>query len=428
METLVALLSRVPTIEFYMSLSFWAAFAAIVVLFRLTPGRPVMKQLLILAFSVCMLLMLPLFTAASLVVFFGLCLLSYVCGAVLRTGTVAARSRLVLAATGVAAVLAILVLFKYRFVQQMIIGEATGRMFRGSDFIFLIGISYSSFKAIHFIVDSYKGAIKSARLLDYLNYMFFFPSFISGPINRFNQFRSNSSVARTASVREDLGPGLERIVHGLFKKTVLTTAVFPYTLTNMGVPVDDLHPLQMVVGLYAYAFYFYFDFSGYTDLAIGTARLMGFVLPENFDYPFLKRNIQQLWAHWHMSLTGWLTEYVYWPLVRRMRQINALRSYPLMVSNIAIVITFLICGLWHGEGANFAYWGMYQGFGIATVNLYQSWKRKVRDERALRYFRSPLSHYAGLFATFNFFAFGQALFVVDIYQVRTIVGRILLLA
>jgi D-alanyl-lipoteichoic acid acyltransferase DltB (MBOAT superfamily) len=150
---------------------------------------------------------------------------------------------------------------------------------------------------------------------------------------------------------------------------------------------------------------------------------MGFVLPENFDYPFLRQNIQQLWAHWHMSLTGWLTDYVYWPLVRSMRQVKALRAHPLMVSNIAILTTFLVCGLWHGEGANFAFWGIYHGLGIATVNLYQRWKRQVRNERALTYFRSPFSYYAGLFATFNFFSVGQALFVLDIGQVGTIVGR-----
>ena len=427
MELLASLLGRIPEGDFFMSPQFWVALAGIVVLYRMAPERRVLKQVLILAFSVCMLLMLPPFTLLSLVIFLGLCLVSYAAGAALVRGqTLSARTRLIVATCGVAAVLAVLVLFKYRFVQETLADRVPGTPFSGSDFVFLIGVSYSAFKAIHFIVDSYKGVIKSVGLLDYLTYMFFFPAFISGPINRFNHFLNHSALVRRSSIREDLGPGLERIIHGLFKKTVLTTVVFGYTLTNMGISISDMEPWQIVLGLYAYAFYFYFDFSGYTDLAIGSARLMGFVLPENFDYPFLKRNIQQLWAHWHMSLTGWLTEYVYWPLVRRMRQVNELRAYPLLVSNIAIIVTFAICGVWHGEGANFLIWGIYQGIGIAIVNVYQSWKRKIRNERALRYFRSPVSHYAGVFATFNFFAVGQALFVLDLQQAGSIIGRLLL--
>jgi alginate O-acetyltransferase complex protein AlgI len=252
MDLLTDLLGRIPEVDFYTSPPFWAAFAAIVVMFRMAATPPAVKQLLILSFSVCMLLMLPLFTLPSLAIFFGLCLVSYFTGAALIGSKRLIRFRVLLAAAGVAVVMAILVLFKYRFVQQALVGRAQNEVFQGSDFIFLIGISYSSFKAIHFIVDSYKRAIKSAGFLDYLNYMLFFPSFISGPINRFDHFVSNSAVARTASVRDDLGPGLERIVHGLFKKTVLTIVLLPYTLTNMGVPIAEMHPLQIVVGLYAY--------------------------------------------------------------------------------------------------------------------------------------------------------------------------------
>jgi alginate O-acetyltransferase complex protein AlgI len=179
-----------------------------------------------------------------------------------------------------------------------------------------------------------------------------------------------------------------------------------------------------VVGLYALALYFYFDFSGYTDLAIGTARLMGFVLPENFDYPFLKKNIQQLWAHWHMSLTTWLTEYIYWPLVRRMRTGDFMRRHPVFLSNVAILVTFLICGVWHGETLNFAVWGLYQGLGIAAVNTYQQWKRRVRNDRARKYFASAWSYGFGMFATFNFFALGQSLFVLDATQAKALIERL----
>jgi len=417
------LIHRFPTTDFYVSSTFWLAVAVVVILFRLAPTGPLVKQSLLLVFNVTMLMMLPRFTLPSLLTYLTLCIFSYTVGRGLAVAKPEAPWRKSLATIGVTGVILILIVFKYRFVKEALLSHTT----LGADFIFLIGISYSSFKAIHFIVENYKKPTKEGAFLDYANYMFFFPSFISGPINRFNHFVDNSILKRKTAFRDDISPGLERIIHGLFKKTVLTTILFPYTLTNMGIPLENMGIGTFLFGLYAYAFYFYFDFSGYTDLAIGSARLMGYVLPENFDFPFLKKNIQQLWAHWHMSLTSWITDYVYWPLVRKMRQSSSLREHPLLISNIAIVITFLICGIWHGEGSNYVLWGAYQGLGIAGVNVYQNWKRKVRDEKALKYFRSPVSHYLGVFGTFNFFALGLVMFVLNGQQMGMLARRIFVL-
>ncbi len=419
------ILENLSASDFYMSLPFWAAFTLVALAFRLAPEKRLLKQVLMLVFSIGMLLMLPRFTWPILVVFTGLCATSYAFGAVLNDNKPAGvMQRKLLAGTGVVAVVCLLGFFKYRFIQEAILAPRPDTGVQGSDFIFLIGISYSSFKAIHFIIDGYKKGIKGGTFLDFLNFMFFFPSFISGPINRFNHFQENSALKKSASLREDLAPGLERIIHGLFKKTVLTTILFPYTLTQLGA-IQELTQGQIVLGLYAFAFYSYLDFSGYTDLAIGSARLMGFTLPENFDLPFLKRNIQQLWANWHISLSSWLTDYIYWPLVRKMRKSNALRTHPLLISNLAIIVTFLVCGLWHGEGMNFILWGVYQGVGIAVVNVYQNWKRKVRDPNALKYFRSSFSQGVGVFFTFNFFAVGLMAFALDANQIGIVIRRLL---
>jgi alginate O-acetyltransferase complex protein AlgI len=149
---------------------------------------------------------------------------------------------------------------------------------------------------------------------------------------------------------------------------------------------------------------------------------MGFVLPENFDYPVLKKNIQQFWNHWHMSLTTWLTDYIYWPVVRRLRNGDFFRRRPVFLSNVAILVTFLICGIWHGDTLNFALWGLYHGSGIACVNSYQQWKRKVRNPTARRYFASSWSYGLGVIATFNFFALGQSLFVLSSADLRALFG------
>jgi alginate O-acetyltransferase complex protein AlgI len=313
----------------------------------------------------------------------------------------------------------VLAFFKYGFVQRAILQHVSTA---ATDVIFLIGISYTAFRGIHFILEAYKKEIKPSGLLTFLNYMLFFPAFIAGPIHRYNHYCANSAETRNAPFRSDLAAGLERIVHGLFKKTVLGAVFFPYTLQSMGVPIEAMTFWQVMVGLYALALYFYFDFSGYSDLAIGSARIMGFVLPENFDYPFLKRNIQQFWSNWHMSLTTWLTDYVYWPVVRRMRKDGFLRKHPIVLSNVAILIAFLICGVWHGETLNFALWGLYQGFGIACVNTYQQWKRKVRNPIARQYFASSWSYGLGVIATFNFFALGEAFIVLNLADLRALFG------
>jgi alginate O-acetyltransferase complex protein AlgI len=418
--------SLLPSTDFYVDLPFWGYFAAAVLVYRLTPPRAWLKPWLLLTCSACMLLALPRFNPSMLAVMAGLCAITYGCGRLLLRGEEegGVRARSVVAGAGIAAILLVLVFFKYGSVQQAILRRQSASALEAAHLIVLIGISYSSFKAMHFVVEAYKRTIKNPTFVAFLNYVLFFPSFISGPINRYNHFYEQSAEARNSTLRSDLAAGLERIVHGLFKKTVLTMVLLPYTLKNMGTPIQEMSLWQVALGLYAYALYFYFDFSGYTDLAIGSARIMGFVLPENFDLPFLKKNIQQLWANWHISLTSWLTDYVYWPLVRKLRSGEHFRKRPVLVSNIAIVVTFVICGIWHGDTPSFLLWGLYHGLGIAAVNIYQNWKRKVRHPAARAYFVSSYSRVIGTVVTFNFFAVGLLPFVLDLQQIRMLLGRL----
>jgi len=182
---------------------------------------------------------------------------------------------------------------------------------------------------------------------------------------------------------------------------------------------------DVAVGLYAYAFYFYFDFAGYTDMAIGAARLMGIELPENFNRPFLQRNIRELWSGWHMSLTNWLVDYIYWPLVRKLRNREYFQARPMILSILAMNATFIACGAWHGEALHFIVWGVYHGMGISLLMVYQRRKRTIRVPAVQRYFRSRASRVAGTVATFHFFALGLALFVLDLDQLRELVGALL---
>jgi alginate O-acetyltransferase complex protein AlgI len=414
-----------PSAEFFSSAAYWAYFAIIVVALRMLPLRGVARDLLLLTANVLMLLALPQFNGVALLIYGGVAVVVHRIGLTLSDGLrgTAARFRLPLAVLGVALVLFVLAVFKYPFLQALVIWDESPLGLGASGFIFLVGISYSSFKAIHFIIESFKGTIKHPRFLDFLNFLLFFPAFVSGPINRFGDFIGHSKRARLASWRGDLSQGMERIIHGLFKKFVITVLLFPYTVIGTKVPLGEMASWQILLCLYAYALYFYIDFSGYTDLAIGSARLLGFTLPENFNQPFLKKNLQQLWANWHMSLTGWLTDYVYWPLVRKLRSNERLRKHPLAISNLAILATFFLCGAWHGPTFNFILWGLYHGVGIAAVNGYQKWKRQVRHATALKYFASPLSHGLGAVLSFNFFALGL-LFILDGEQLSAVLSQL----
>ena len=423
LEAISQFIRGLPSTEFFSGAPFWAYFVLVVIGIRLLPVRGVGRDVLLLFANVLMLLALPRFNGTALALYAGLVAFTFGIGyALLGNSVKNVRVRVGLAVVGIVAVLFVLAVFKYRLLQTLLVRNSAVFGQGALNFIFLIGISYSSFKAIHFIVEAYKRKIEGLRFLEFANYLLFFPSFVSGPINRYNDFHQSSQAAKAASLRADARPGLERIVHGLFKKFVITVILFPHTIVQLKTPLAELAPWQILLGLYAYALYFYFDFSGYTDLAIGSARLLGFNLPENFNLPFLKKNIQQLWANWHMSLTGWLTDYVYWPLVRKMRSMDFLRQHPLVISNTAIIITFFLCGAWHGESVNFIFWGLYHGIGIAIVNIYQKWKRQVRNGLALKYFASRLSYGVGVFLTFNFFAMGL-LFLVDSRQVAAVVQR-----
>ncbi len=425
-ETIAKLVRGLPSTDFYVDFPFWAYFGVVVLVYRITPPRAALREWLLLACSICMLLALPRFNPAMLAIMLGLCVVTYGCALLLLSGGGLAwvRNRAIVAAAGLMAIVSVLIFFKYASVQQAILKRQSASSEVGH-FVFLIGISYSSFKAMHFVIEAYKRTLQRPSFLTFLNYVLFFPSFISGPINRYNHFCEHSAQARNSTFRGDCAAGFERIIHGLFKKIVLTTVLLPYTLKNTGTPIQEMSVAQVVLGLYAYALYFYFDFSGYTDLALGSARIMGFVLPENFDFPFLRKNIQQLWANWHISLTSWLTDYIYWPMVRKLRNGEHFRKHPVLLSNIAIVVTFVTCGIWHGDTFSFVLWGLYHGVGIAAVNTYQSWKRKVRHPAAIAYFVSPYSRVLGTALTFNFFAVGLLPFVLDVHQIRTLLGRLL---
>ena len=288
-----------------------------------------------------------------------------------------------------------------------------------SSHLFFIGVSYFSFKFIHFLIECHNKKINNLTFLTFINYILFFPSFFSGPINRYNSFAK--SIAAETKLAENFLHGTKRIINGLFKKIVLGNFLFPYSIAALD--LSTATQTDIAIGIYAYMFYIYFNFSGYTDMAIGCGKIVGIELPENFNYPFFKRNLQQFWANWHMSLTTWLVDYIYWPMARKFRNMEKLRKKPVTLSNICIIITFLVCGLWHGDGLNFFIWGAYHGIGLAILNGYTHFIKKHTSRKTKTYIhKSPIAYGISNFITFQYVAFGFMLFACDMERIQMIIS------
>ena len=222
-----------------------------------------------------------------------------------------------------------------------------------------VGISFYMLQAIAWMVDSYRGnVVAPSGLFDYTLYLSFFPKLTAGPIARAEEFLPQ--LARRPPVDSAaLWEALTRIVVGLFKKLAIAD--------NLGVVVDpvfaDLHasPSRILLATYGFAVQIYCDFSGYTDIALGTARLFGYRLPENFNWPYLARNPADFWRRWHISLSTWLRDYVYFSL-------PGLRAKSKIPSYVNLSITMVVCGLWHGFGWTFALWGLYHGLLLVAYH------------------------------------------------------------
>ena len=210
-----------------------------------------------------------------------------------------------------------------------------------------IGISFYTFQIISYVVDVWRGTVPAQKnLMDLAAYIAMFPQLIAGPIVRYADVREQLSMRRTTG--QDLAAGLSRFVAGLSKKVLLANTL--YALVTQFKAAEQRTVLFCWLYALAYVLHLYFDFSGYSDMAIGLGRIFGFHFPENFQYPYISRSITEFWRRWHISLGTWFRDYVYIPLggnrVPRAR----------WVLNLAVV--WALTGLWHGAAWNFVAWGL----------------------------------------------------------------------
>jgi D-alanyl-lipoteichoic acid acyltransferase DltB (MBOAT superfamily) len=251
--------------------------------------------------------------------------------------------------------LGVLFYFKYTNFLLQNISNLLQQPFSPLDIILPIGISFYTFQSISYLVDVYKGEIEPREsMLDYSFYMTFFPHLVAGPIVRASLFLPQ--IRQEVVIKNsDLNYGMYFIIKGLFKKAVLADFVAQYNDLIFGAP-GTYSGFESLMAIYGYALQIYCDFSGYSDMAIGIARLMGYDLGVNFTLPYNAASITEFWRRWHMSLSLWLRDYVYIPLGGN--RLGKWRAY------LNQFLTMLIGGFWHGASWKFVFWGAMHGLAL----------------------------------------------------------------
>jgi D-alanyl-lipoteichoic acid acyltransferase DltB (MBOAT superfamily) len=270
-----------------------------------------------------------------------------------------------------------------------------------------LGFSYIAFRLIHVLRDRQTGRLPGLSLAEFGTYVVFFPSLAAGPIDRAERFTQDLRKDFRLTQDESLSAG-QRLAIGLFKKFVIADALALIAL-NDALAIQVRSTLWMWIVTYAYAFQIYFDFSGYTDIAIGTARLAGVRLPENFASPYLKSNLAQFWNSWHMTLTQWIRSYFFNPFNRWIRGFKSMPAWAMILAGQ--LSTMLLIGLWHGVTINFILWGLWHGVGLFIQNRWSDFARTRFSGISPR--RQSALKLGGILLTFNFVALGWVFFALS---------------
>jgi alginate O-acetyltransferase complex protein AlgI len=269
-----------------------------------------------------------------------------------------------------------------------------------------LGYSYLAFRLLHTIRDRQAGRLSDYALKEYLTYVILFPSLVSGPITQIDQV-VNDLRQNSHSFRDNVSGGSERIIMGLFKKFVIADSLAILALNNFNADLPTTIQGAWIL-LYAFAFQIFFDFSGYTDIAIGMGQFLDIKLPENFNHPYLRSNLTQFWNNWHMSLTNWFRSYFFNPLSRSLRK----KKLPvLVILPLTQIPTMVLVGLWHGITANFIIWGLWHGLGLLVQNRWSAFAA-TRFPQEQGGITNKLLHVLGIFLTFHYVTLGWIWFVL----------------
>ncbi len=246
----------------------------------------------------------------------------------------------------------------------------------GWTIILPIGISFHTFQSMSYTIDVYRGEIRATRnVVEYGAFVLFFPQLVAGPIVRAKDYLPQIAKPRRYDAAR-FNEGGYLILWGMFKKVVIADNLSPIVDTVFAAPSGSVTGAMAMVAIYAFAFQIYCDFSGYTDIARGCAKLMGFEFPLNFNLPYAARNPSEFWQRWHISLSTWLRDYLYIPLGGN--RVGPVRVY------FNLMATMVLGGLWHGASWTFVVWGFYQGL-LLVVWRFVGARVRVPDTALVRF-------------------------------------------
>ncbi|SFB00097.1 MBOAT family O-acyltransferase [Clostridium frigidicarnis] len=224
-----------------------------------------------------------------------------------------------------------------------------------------VGISFYTFQTLSYVIDVYLGKVKAQKnIISFGAYVTMFPQLVAGPIVRYSDV--NKELDNRKETFDNFGCGVERFITGLGKKVLLANNIGLLWTSIKASNISEISVFTSWIGILAFTFQIYFDFSGYSDMAIGLGKMFGFNFIENFNYPYVSKSITEFWRRWHISLGSWFREYVYIPLGGNR---NGLRN---QCRNLLVV--WFLTGLWHGASWNFIFWGLYFGFFILIEKLF----------------------------------------------------------
>jgi len=291
-----------------------------------------------------------------------------------------------------------IILFNFFSVTSNVIGFSVSNLhFSLYNFFIALGLSYYSLQNIAYITEvRFKRLQPETPLSNYFLYSSFFPKAISGPVMLPNEFLPQ--IEKTAVTSSDLIIGFKRILLGLFKKMVIADRL----VAAVGSIFDfnsDYAGMTTIVGAYLFTIQMYFDFSGYTDMALGAAKMLGYDLKDNFDTPLRSTSISEFWRRWHISLIAFFTKYIYYPLVFK------LREYKKIAALVGIALTFIVSGLWHRIGLTFFCWAMCHVFYLSFELLTKRFRIKLSEQINKTFYKL-----FSVFIVFNLVCFSNIFF------------------
>jgi alginate O-acetyltransferase complex protein AlgI len=269
--------------------------------------------------------------------------------------------RKIVLVVGIAVDIVILGYYKYAaFLTTLLNGILHKEILVAPDIDLPIGISFFTFQAMSYIVDIYKNRDSySQKFINTALYISFFPQLIAGPIVKYKDI--NEQIENRTVTLDKTSTGFRRFIYGLSKKVLISNVLGACVDVIFAYDLSQIDTRMAWIGAVSYSLQIYYDFSGYSDMAIGLGKMFGFDIMENFNYPYLSTSISEFWRRWHISLGGWFREYVYIPLGGNRK--GKMRTY------LNLFIVFALTGLWHGADLSFIIWGIYYGFFVIIERM-----------------------------------------------------------